>query len=377
MKTTYKDQILTVYNRMDFTNLDEFEFRVWIEVDGVVTDDKTTTLSVAPHESEELGILYFAEECKYGAYLHASLSKDGKVYAEVQHELPCEIQTEAETKPVELAEEKDVITAKGERFAYTFSKHYGGFTSMVVDGEEQFAGRMQLSILKAPTDNERKMRILWLRPNVWEGENLEATFSKVYECYVENGEIHVIGSLAGVSRMPIFKYHLVIGILQDGTVKFALKGNVRENAIWLPRLGFEVELPNTSDKFTYYGHGPLESYCDMHHHAPVSMYESSADNEYVNYVRPQEHGNHYGVKMLKIGKLCVESDKGMECNVSKYSTKALLNANHTDELVADGNVHLRIDYKVSGIGSASCGHPLEEPYRLSEKEIEFAFTIRI
>ena len=377
MKTTYKDQILTVYNRMDFTNLDEFEFRVWIEVDGVVTDDKTTTLSVAPHESEELGILYFRETCKYGAYLHASLSKDGKVYAEVQHELPCEIQTEAETKPVKLTEEKDVITAKGERFAYTFSKHYGGFTSMVVDGEEQFAGRMQLSILKAPTDNERKMRILWLRPNVWEGENLEATFSKVYDCYVENGEIHVIGSLAGVSRMPIFKYHLVIGILQDGTVKFALKGNVRENAIWLPRLGFEVELPNTSDQFTYYGHGPLESYCDMHHHAPVSMYESSADNEYVNYVRPQEHGNHYGVKMLKIGKLCVESDKGMECNVSKYSTKALLNANHTDELVADGNVHLRIDYKVSGIGSASCGHPLEEPYRLSEKEIKFAFIIRI
>ena len=37
---------------------------------------------------------------------------------------------------------------------------------------------------------------------------------------------------------------------------------------------------------------------------------------------------------------------------------------------------IRIDYKNSGIGSASCGPELEEKDRLSEKEIEFAFTVR-
>jgi len=50
-------------------------------------------------------------------------------------------------------------------------------------------------------------------------------------------------------------------------------------------------------------------------------------------------------------------------------------AEHTDELVADGKIHLRIDYKVSGIGSNSCGPALESQYRLEEKKIHFAFSI--
>ena len=45
-------------------------------------------------------------------------------------------------------------------------------------------------------------------------------------------------------------------------------------------------------------------------------------------------------------------------------TQALLKAEHTDELVADGKTHLRIDYKVSGIGANSCGPELMNKYRL-------------
>ncbi len=60
---------------------------------------------------------------------------------------------------------------------------------------------------------------------------------------------------------------------------------------------------------------------------------------------------------------------------SKYSSKALFRATHTDELVSDGKTHLRIDYKNSGLGSNSCGPELGEKYRLSEKSIKFGFTI--
>ena len=65
----------------------------------------------------------------------------------------------------------------------------------------------------------------------------------------------------------------------------------------------------------------------------------------------------------------------MEVCVSRYSTAALTKAEHTDELHADGKTHLRIDYKVSGIGSHSCGPELEPRYRLSEKEIKFQYSI--
>ena len=80
--------------------------------------------------------------------------------------------------------------------------------------------------------------------------------------------------------------------------------------------------------------------------------------------------------MLRIGRLCFLADTEFEINVSQYSTAALTRAEHTDELVADGDIHVRVDYKVSGIGSNSCGPRLEEKYRLDEKKIHFAFSVR-
>ena len=115
----------------------------------------------------------------------------------------------------------------------------------------------------------------------------------------------------------------------------------------------------------------------MCHWATVGMYESTAEKEYVNYVLPQEHGNHNEVSMLRIGKMEIVSEQGMEIQVSEYSMHELLEAKHTDELKKDGKTHLRIDYKNSGVGSAACGPELKEEYRLSEKVIDFAFAIKV
>ena len=53
----------------------------------------------------------------------------------------------------------------------------------------------------------------------------------------------------------------------------------------------------------------------------------------------------------------------------------LYKAEHTDELKTDGKVHLRIDYKVSGVGSGSCGPELCIEHQLKEKIIEFCFSM--
>ena len=113
----------------------------------------------------------------------------------------------------------------------------------------------------------------------------------------------------------------------------------------------------------------------MRHGSAVGLYESTAELEYVPYVRPQEHGNHVDVRLLEIGKLRFESNLPFSINVSKYSTAALDHAEHTNELVSDGKTHLRVDYKVSGIGSNSCGPELESQYRLSDRNIKFTYVI--
>ena len=376
IRTTYEDGKLAIYNRLDFTNLDEYEFTYWIEKDGVKLEGKSVVLSAEPHTFTEVAIDYQAEECEYGIYLNAELKKDGKVWAVVQHELPSVIKTADVSAKAQLSEDDLHVYASGEKFSYVFSKHYGVFTSLVVDGKEQLDGKTTLSAFRAPIDNERNIKQYWMNLNVWEGENLDCAFTKVYDCKVEDGVIYVEGALAGVSRLPLCKYTLKVEIFADGKVDFKLNANVRKDAHWLQRFGYEFELPLSSEAFSYYGRGPIESYCDMCHWATVGMFNSTAANEYVEYVLPQEHGNHNEVKMLRIGNLEFTSETGMEIQVSEYSTKALTKAMHTDELVKDGKVHLRIDYKNSGIGSGSCGPILEPKYRLSEKEIEFAFSMK-
>ena len=375
MKTRYEDGSLVVYNRLDFTNLNEYEFNYWIEADGKKLHENKKILNVNPHEEIVLDVPYEAMECQYGVYLNTSLSKDGKTYAITQHALPCIVSEADEEEHAELKEDKFHVYASGDRFAYVFSKHYGRFESIMIDGEEQLDGIMKLSALRAPTDNDFKLAYHWMNDRK-RGENLDHTFHKVYDCHTEDGNILLECALAGVSRKPIFKYSLSIVISKTGKIGFHIDGNVREDAFWLPRLGYEFELPQTSNAFTYYGRGPIENYCDMNHWAPVGMYNSAAEKEYVNYVFPQEHGNHTEVKMLRIGKLEFLSQTGFECNVSKYTIDTLCKAEHTDELVEDGKIHLRVDYKVSGLGSFACGPKLLEKYRLDEKKIKFDFFIQ-
>ena len=97
-------------------------------------------------------------------------------------------------------------------------------------------------------------------------------------------------------------------------------------------------------------------------------------NAKMNIALKEANETEYWLKLLC--KTEYLSEKEFEINVSKYSVDAIYRAEHTDELVEDRKVHLRIDYKVSGIGSNSCGPGLLEKYQLNEKEIDFAFSVR-
>ena len=378
MKAMFEDGVLTVFNRFSFTNLNEYKLNIEIKVDGKTVSTETRTLDVAPLSKTEFPVNIKKYECYHGAYLDVSLSKGDCVVAQEQFELPCDLKpTEKTTEKAELKEDRYNIYARGEDFSYTYSKFYGGFTSIKVKGEEQLAGRTKISLFRAPTDNDRNIIYKWANMNIWEGENLDVSFSKIYESKIENGEIVTNGSIAGISRVPVFRYTTVISVFADGRIDIRLSGDVRNGAVYLPRLGFEFPLNGKNKRFKYFGMGPYENYIDMHHASKIDLYESDADSEYVNYVRPQEHGNHIAVDMLKIGKLEFSSPEKFSFNVSNYSIEALYKANHTDELQKDGAVHLRIDYKVSGIGSNSCGPKLLEKYQLCEKKIDFSFSLDI
>lgn len=377
IRTSYSNGVLTVYNRFDFTNLNEYILKYDIEVDGKKVNSNEIVLDLKPHCEAKINIKTDEYNCKYGAFLNVYLMEKQMEIAQSQHKLEYRIIENNAEKLCDLTEDKDYVYACGENFDYKFSKNTGNFESIRIAMVEQIASTVALSAFRAPTDNDCNVKAKWAFMDIWQGENLDRMFSKIYDCRIEYGKIVVSGSLAGVSRAPFARYSLAVSIFSNGKIDFELSTKIRDGVIWLPRFGFDFTLPKNSNEFSYYGYGPYESYCDMHNGSKISLYESNSEKEYVPFPRPQEHGNHYGTKMLKIGNMMFESKNSFEFNVSDYSTEALYKAEHTNELKKDGFVHLRVDYKDSGLGSNSCGPVLDEKYRLKEKEFEFSFSIKI
>ena len=380
MVTQYENGVLTVTNTYDFTNMEDCEFTYEIQADGETIVFRTMKLAIEPHESLKLNIDVPKVEYQYGLYLNCRLYKDGKEYAVTQHKLAdTPARQKSDEAAVQAVYEGENVVITGEHFRYVFSRHYGTFTSMKINGKEQLAGPMRLTAWRAPTDNDCNAQLEWgglesYRQN-GRSENLDKQFSKIYDCEIKDGRIIVKGALAGVARRPFFKYMMSVNVTKDGRIDILLEGNVHERTKYLPRLGFEFDIPESNAAFTYYGRGEGETYCDECHYATIGMYESNAEKEYVHYVRPQEHGNHIDVKMLKIGNLKFETEKTFECKVSQYSTEVLTRAQHTDELIKDGKTHVRVDYKVSGVGSNACGPFLAEKYQLNDKQICFEVEI--
>lgn len=181
-------------------------------------------------------------------------------------------------------------------------------------------------------------------------------------------------ALAPIARAPVFQYEVQYTFFADGTVEVSLDGTSSQDRPFLPRLGFQFQVAET--EFSYFGYGPYESYEDMHHGSWVGLHQGNTDSAYVPYMKPQEHGSHWMTKMLTIGGFCFESTQGFCANVSAYSAEELTCKAHGFELEKDAFTNVRIDYKVSGLGSNSCGPKLAEVYQMKDETVHFAFTIR-
>ena len=89
----------------------------------------------------------------------------------------------------------------------------------------------------------------------------------------------------------------------------------------IPRIGYRFRL--ASDRFRYFGRGPMENYQDRCTAALRSIWTSSAQAEYYPYVRPQETGHHTGTYWLEIAPLCIVGDTPFEFSALRQSVEDL------------------------------------------------------
>ena len=363
LATEWKNGELTILNRYDFTDLNEVKLRYTYEVDGKVVKEGKLDVSAKPHTTVTVALDVEKAECLYGAYLNVYMEKDGYEVAATQHKIADGVCECVGKGSASIKQEKEFALISGEGFEYRFDLHNG----MLTDLDGYLAAPMSLTVWRAPTDNDRNIKRQWFE------QNYHRMHNKVYSAEIDGNVIRVKASLAGVSKLPVFRYDVTYTFFGDGQIDVALEGAFDTHEEYLPRLGFEFK--TLAKDFEYFGYGPCEAYVDMRNAAKMGKYESSSGAEYVDYIVPQEHGNHYNTKYLKLGNYRFLAKDSFEIRVSDYSTKELDRKTHNFELVKDEFTNVRIDYKVSGIGSNSCGPQLLSQYRMRDAKVNFNFSI--
>ena len=168
-------------------------------------------------------------------------------------------------------------------------------------------------------------------------------------------------------------------VSNSGAVTLAL--HAERNTVFpeLPRFGLRLFLPKEMARVSYFGMGPMESYCDKHHAASHGYFSSTIWQQHEDYIRPQENGSHYDCDYVQLDgagiKLTAVGAKPFCFNASHYTQEELTEKAHNYELHPCDSTVLCLDYAQNGIGSASCGPRLAEQYRLDDASFDFSIRL--
>ena len=387
---------IKITNLYDFSNLNEYDVLYSVELDGmIVKRGKLANTNLQPHHSKIVKLDYdLPQSCRYGCHLNFSVVlKEDTLWEQAGYEVAsCQLEL-----PVPKADYFDPMTKGsvmvnyeteeylqicGFDFIYLFNKVYGSFDVLSISGVDMLADRTKFSVSRAQIDNYRCMWQRWYTPQ--SNVNIHSIAqTKVYETSVEASEqeviIHVKQSIAAPVFQPFVRFETQYTVKANGIIQVAVHGeNTAQD--FLPRFGMDFTLPSGTEFLEYYGKGPWENNIDLCHHVKTGHYKSTVDQEHVDYIRPQDNGNKTGVKWVcvtdQLGRgLLIRTKDQFEFKASHYSTQTLQEADHVWDLEKSEETYLRIDYKVSGVGSGSCGPLTIEKYQLCEKEFSYSFEI--
>lgn len=260
---------------------------------------------------------------------------------------------------------------------YTISKRDAMFVSVTVDGEEMLTAPSSYNIFRAPTDNDLPIR------KEWEGFHLDRQITKLYSIKmieaVDFVTIKAELSLGANGYFPSAKILSEYVFYPAGEVQIKTNVLINEQITYLPRFGLRFFLKNSFEDFSYFGYGPLESYEDKNLASYVDLHHTTVTGNHEDYIRPQENSSHFGCRYatLSDGKNVVrlDADTDFSVNASHFSQEQLRDKKHNWELTPENQTVLCCDYRMSGVGSSSCGPQLNEYYRLSEKDFSFRFWL--
>lgn len=289
-----------------------------------------------------------------------------------------------------LTETEAYIKMEAAGMAVTIGKWSGWIDYLDVNGKEMLVERESVTphFWRAPTDNDYGAR-LQQRFAVWKDPGYKLTDI----CHETMGNCRVVKAQFNLQNAK-GQLEMAYTLKPDGTLlvteNFIADKSV-EKGPEMFRYGMQLQMPERFDAIEYYGRGPVENYSDRNNSEFLGHYTANVKDEYFEYIRPQESGNHTDVRTFKVydrktGEgLLFTSDAPMQCSATNYLTEDLDDGMHKDkkwgrhsgDLTPRRLTNVNIQkYQIGLACENSWGAwPLEQ-YRLPYKDYSFSFAVK-
>ncbi|OOF80398.1 glycoside hydrolase family 2 TIM barrel-domain containing protein [Rodentibacter caecimuris] len=371
-------------NYMDFTDTEEViaihyqiteNLRVISEgyFDGIKITPKTTALlpldlPETDNEFWHITLTYYQKIDRGLVAKNHCLGFDQLCFSS-QSRLPVH-QIKKATQTISLNETPHHVLISVGQICYELDKHRGIITQISCEGSAWLNAPLDFNIWRAPLDNDSLIKTHWL------AAGYEQAVTRAYDLVIVEQEsaleIRVKSGINAVSRERILTLDVIYRIDTQGNLSIKIHAKKQPHLPFLPRFGVRFFLKDSFQQAEYIGYGETESYLDKHQATQFNLYKTTPKSNHVPYLKPQENGSHFGCQRFTIKNdregFSIYCDKAFSFNLSPYTQEELEAKKHNDELEESGSTILCVDYKMSGIGSNSCGPSLKEKYRLSEME---------
>jgi beta-galactosidase len=404
---------IKIRNKYFFTDLSEFVFDWDIVSDGVaVKSGKLSFPGFKPGRDTIVNIPVSGIEVAPGAeyFLNLKVSRSDEwnyvpedhVYASAQFKLPIAgkpitakldqlavLQTNSEGKKLEVS---------GSDIKIVFDLEKGTMESFIYKGKPMINKGPEPDFWRPPTDNDYGYD-MDKKLGVWKKAGEKAIIKKANISQPEMGKAVITFEydIPGYNGEKIAGYVTTYTVFSSADVIIKNQfSKVSDKVPEIPRMGMQMQLPEDYMNLKWFGRGPHENYIDRKTSADVGLYESTVDDQYVPYIRPQENGyktdtrwltltDENGSGLLVTGNplICFAALKNIHDDfespgkLSQYRKDAKSANTHTIDIKPRELVNLNVDLGQMGVGGDdSWGAMIHPEYRLLEKKYEYSFRLR-
>lgn len=398
--------LFELFNKYYFNDLSDYDVKWSLYENGKeVENGSLNPGKVSPRKRTQVAIPYTYSQLKadneYFVKVQFLLNEDkpwaAKGYVMAEEQLPVKasagkpaINEVANASAGELAIEKQsdprFSTIKGDNFKATFDNETGTIYSLNYGGETIIAdgNGPKLDAFRAFTNNDNWFYGSWFESGL---HNLrhKTTASKVIqrkdgslvlfytvESQAPNAAKILGGTSSGKNKVEEqtdkvfgeddFKFTTdqAWTIYRDGSIELQASITSNNPSLVLPRLGYRMIVPQRYENYTYYGRGPVENYADRKAGQFIEQYKSTVADQFVNFPKPQDMGNHENVRWCALtdktgkGAIFVATNR-LSTSALQYSALDMTLAGHPYQLPKAGDTYLHLDLAVTGLGGNSCG----------------------